>query len=133
MNRASRFASNRAYKARMRMSERIHGDTGEKIEILAPTRIVHAATAASREYDRRSLIRVHQMAHFIRARPRRRQVALRRYFIFSHSYRAIPCAAFAAEARKAGSTRVPEHRAAFAALKSARGAVPPTIRTSATP
>ncbi len=70
MNRAPRFASNRAHKPRMSMSERIHGNTGEKIEILAPIRVVHAATAASREYDRWALIRVHQMTSFIGACPR---------------------------------------------------------------
>src|SRR5579862_4674144 len=133
MNRPPRLAPNRAHQARMGMPERIYSDTAKKIQILAPSRVVYSATASSREHDRRPLISIHQVARFVRTRTRRRQPALRRYFIFSHFYRAVPCAAFAAEAFNTGRTRVPEQRTAFAAFKSARGAVPPTIRTSATP
>ena len=52
------------------MPERIHRDTAKKIQILSSTRVVHAAAPASREYDWRPLIGVHQVARFVRTRTR---------------------------------------------------------------
>ena len=45
VHRASRLPAHHAHQSRMRISQRIHGDAREKIEIFASLRIVEVAAA----------------------------------------------------------------------------------------
>ena len=97
VNGAPGFAPDHAHQARMRVAERIDGDSAEKIQIFASPRIIEAAAAPVREHHGRPPVRIHQVARFVAADLRRRRSTFFCCtFLFAIFQHAAPCAAFAA-------------------------------------
>src|ERR1700691_3713625 len=62
VHRARRLAPHHAHQSRMRVSERIHRDAAEEIQILSPVLIVEVATLPADEDQRRAPIGIHHVA-----------------------------------------------------------------------
>ena len=107
MNRAARFTPDDFGEALVRIAERVHGNSAEKIEINAAAIVVKVAAFAVRKDERRPPVRVHQMMRFVAASLCRG--ARRRRFLF-HS-----AAAFASSTLNIGVTSVPGAFSPFAA------------------
>jgi hypothetical protein len=84
MNGTARFPPDHAHQSWMRMSQRIDRDATKKIEILAPIRIVHSASAPARKYNRWALVRIHQMPRLVHPNPGGRDSFPSRDFSFCH-------------------------------------------------
>src|SRR3984957_7819559 len=57
VNRARGFAANRLHDARMRVTQRIHGDPAEKIEVFFAAGIKYIAATPVRQHERSALVR----------------------------------------------------------------------------
>src|SRR5260370_10465431 len=152
MNGARSFAADPFHDARMRVPERVHGDTAQKIEILFSGGIENAGAAAvSHERGlalgggQKELLGIEQ-ARVGFGDFRRRLFGLRhgarRGFLFGRSaHHATERAARAADSGSRrtrvpgidGTPSVPDDSAACDASNKASYAAPPTIRTSPTP
>src|SRR5579862_3385472 len=130
VNGPRRFAPHHPHQPRMRLSERVHRDPAEEIQILFAVLIEEVAALAADKYQRRAPVGVHHVAPGIsNCRCRRIEplslcpgdLALR-----------VHCPTPAAAAGKAVVTRVPIFPP-FAAERSAVSFEPPTTRTCETP
>src|SRR5580704_18877981 len=96
VNGAARLTPNYAHQSRMRVAQRVDGDASQKIQIFPSLGVVEPAAAPMREHNRRTSVRIHQVARFGATNLRgRERLFLCSWLALVHFQQTTPSTAFA--------------------------------------